>query len=614
MYVLQWKNPSIDTGKINTINVPAGSTVSSASSLVFTGKGAANYGKVQQENMMRLLENFADTTPPSYPTVGQLWYDAGSSTLKILVDSNPVMWKSVGGFQITDASAGPPPNPSLGDLWFEKTGDLSGYLYVYNKIGRFPYSLTTNGGWSQIWPRVDAAGLRFEYDQVFGQVETLLSTRTTQNLFPNVPFMTVLDAHLQNIVSSFPDEEINQTGATPQILAQPVSYDWDALLSAARWAVSRLDVPATTWDDVSSFPFVQDGRQVLDYLVSNYSGAGIDVRATPSARRSSQLLGSITLHRLYAETVNVLSAVLPLRYTLRGMAGASGTLSQFSPDVTTNLHCRRAGNWTDGSPVTVVTEFRWNSAADRDQFINGGNAIEITVKGSGGTDILVNTSLYAFLNRVGRIRVTADMVRWFNSAEPPQMTEQPSQGGLLSVTASTSTVALGSQAGDSNSINLSGVATPTGLSLSVTVNAPAGLNGQLEVSYAVVRDRTVFGTSETQLYPAPLIYNQATDSAGTSSVLQNVSIIAPPVANFSVNGSTGPEQIIVSQGSNVTFTWTGTGNPTLIEWDFDGNGNFTATGTTVTTTFTIGRKSPRVRATNTSGSDILFRTAKIRAI
>lgn len=610
MYTLTWKNPAVDSGKIN-ISVPVATTVSNAASIIFTGKGSANYGKIQQENLMRLLENFADSTAPNYATVGQLWYDTSAATLRVLTDSNPVSWKSVGGIQVSDAADGPPANPNIGDLWFEKTGALSGYLYVYNKIGRFPYSTTAVGGWSQIWPRVDAAGLRFEYDEIFGLTETLLTQSVIDSLFPNVPAMVLLDTSMQSIVSSSPDLEIERTGVASAIKVTPVSYDWDAVLSAARWAVSRLDVPLNTWDDVSSFPFVQDGRQVRGYLVESYASQAIDVRSTPAARRSGGFLGSITLHRLYTETVNVLRSVQPFKYTLRGIAGASGTNSSFAPDVATHLHCRRAGNWTGGSAVSAVTNFRWNDVGSRDRFISGGNAVELTVTLNGGSGT-ANTQLNTFLNSVGRVRITADMVRWLNNAEPPVMTASPSNNGLLTAVENAASQQLGTQTDGSNTLTVLGQSTSTGFTLTVTVNAPSGISGELQVTFGIVKDRTIFDNTEADLYASPLAY-QTSDSTGTSAILANVSLTAPPVANFTVNGTTGTNEVVVSAGSTVTFAWTGTGNPTLIEWDFDGSGIFTATGPIVSTTYSsTNRYSPRVRATNAGGNDVVCKSAKVR--
>lgn len=138
MYNLFWRTPGLPfTQKQVGISVPAGSVVTNAASLRFTGKGFTNYGKIQQENLMRLLENFSGPLAPEYPTVGQLWFDTENTVLKICVSTAPddEVWEQLNAYQI---SPNEPVDPALGDLWFKKTGPASGVLYVYDGAGRFP--------------------------------------------------------------------------------------------------------------------------------------------------------------------------------------------------------------------------------------------------------------------------------------------------------------------------------------------------------------------------------------------------------------------------------------------------------------------------------------------
>jgi hypothetical protein len=174
-YTLQFKNQTVDPVGKSPINVAVGTVNTTSTSLALTGKGAANFGKFQQENLLRLLECFADTAAPTNPTVGQLWYDSANLTLKVLTDASPQTWKSLGGVQVT--GAGTPPVPAaLGDLWFERTGTASGYLYVFTGIGRYPTTSTTIGGWDQIWPQVEIFGGREEYDLVRQLVDQICGT------------------------------------------------------------------------------------------------------------------------------------------------------------------------------------------------------------------------------------------------------------------------------------------------------------------------------------------------------------------------------------------------------------------------------------------------------
>jgi hypothetical protein len=68
--------------------IPAGTVNTTATSLALVGQGVTNYGPDEIENYVYLLENFANATAPSIPTLGQLWYDSGTDSMKVWSGSN----------------------------------------------------------------------------------------------------------------------------------------------------------------------------------------------------------------------------------------------------------------------------------------------------------------------------------------------------------------------------------------------------------------------------------------------------------------------------------------------------------------------------------------------
>jgi len=58
------------------------STIDTTSSLTLVGRNYIGYGEIQNENFLFLLENFANTTAPTTPISGQLWFDTNSNVLK----------------------------------------------------------------------------------------------------------------------------------------------------------------------------------------------------------------------------------------------------------------------------------------------------------------------------------------------------------------------------------------------------------------------------------------------------------------------------------------------------------------------------------------------------
>jgi len=173
-YIVNFTDQTVDpVGKAPIIVQPAAVDTGSTS-LTLTGKSAPNYGELQQENLIHLLENFASATEPDNPTVGQIWYDNAAKALKVLTSKAPATWKFLGGVQLTEVGEPPPAPPRLGDLWFERTGTSSGFLYVYTGLGRYPKTATTIGGWDQIYPRVETFAGREEYDTVRDLVDRLI--------------------------------------------------------------------------------------------------------------------------------------------------------------------------------------------------------------------------------------------------------------------------------------------------------------------------------------------------------------------------------------------------------------------------------------------------------
>ena len=90
--------------------------------LTLIGKGYAGFGEKLNENLVKLLENFNNTSAPSNKQQGQLWYDKTNNQINVYTGSK---WKPVGS---TSNSATAPTNAVTGDMWFDTTNTQ---LYVY---------------------------------------------------------------------------------------------------------------------------------------------------------------------------------------------------------------------------------------------------------------------------------------------------------------------------------------------------------------------------------------------------------------------------------------------------------------------------------------------------
>lgn len=58
-------------------------TIKELAGIKLVGKGAANLVQANNENLLKILQNFAGVNPPEEPMPGQLWYDTSHQVLKL---------------------------------------------------------------------------------------------------------------------------------------------------------------------------------------------------------------------------------------------------------------------------------------------------------------------------------------------------------------------------------------------------------------------------------------------------------------------------------------------------------------------------------------------------
>ena len=80
--------------------------------LTLVGKSTNNYGLQFNQNFVKLLENFANTSPPKNPMKGQIWYDTSEEKIRIW---NGKAFKEPNRPQISSVE----PTLSPGDIWID---------------------------------------------------------------------------------------------------------------------------------------------------------------------------------------------------------------------------------------------------------------------------------------------------------------------------------------------------------------------------------------------------------------------------------------------------------------------------------------------------------------
>ena len=133
---IKWPQITLTPLQVNT----------TATSLNLWGRGAINYGTLEQANFVHLLENFASPSEPDNPIEGQLWYDTSSDANKILKVYNVPIGATIGSW-VTSANVGfgqTYPHPTqIGAVWYNT---ITNQLMVCTAVG----PLATDDVWTPV--------------------------------------------------------------------------------------------------------------------------------------------------------------------------------------------------------------------------------------------------------------------------------------------------------------------------------------------------------------------------------------------------------------------------------------------------------------------------------
>ena len=94
------------------VDLVDGSLDTTSTDISLIGKNYSGFGESINENFIKILENFANTSAPSLPLKGQLWYDSTEARLKVYDGTN---FRTSGGPIVQNSQPGV--GVVAGDLW-----------------------------------------------------------------------------------------------------------------------------------------------------------------------------------------------------------------------------------------------------------------------------------------------------------------------------------------------------------------------------------------------------------------------------------------------------------------------------------------------------------------
>ena len=104
----------------NSLVVLQDASLDLTTDLTFVGRNYAGYGEIQNENFLKLLENFSNTTPPTRPILGQIWFNSTADQRRLNVCYDGKNFKGLAVLRVQSES----PGQSLtGELWWDSNNN-----------------------------------------------------------------------------------------------------------------------------------------------------------------------------------------------------------------------------------------------------------------------------------------------------------------------------------------------------------------------------------------------------------------------------------------------------------------------------------------------------------
>jgi hypothetical protein len=117
--------------------------IDNTTSLALPGRGYLNYGEPVNQNMLWIMQSFANSSAPTNPVTGQLWYNTSNNNLNVYTGTS---WISAGGAIISTTQPTGLTSVNAGALWFDNTNkqmySWSGTAWLL--IGPFGSSVNAN--------------------------------------------------------------------------------------------------------------------------------------------------------------------------------------------------------------------------------------------------------------------------------------------------------------------------------------------------------------------------------------------------------------------------------------------------------------------------------------
>jgi hypothetical protein len=463
-----------------TINLTDGSqltvvndgTINTTFSMVLVGKNYAGYGEFLNENVVHLLENGANTTPPGSPLTGQLWWDKSASLLKVY---DGTIFKTISA---ATASSTQPTNNVSGDLWYDTTNQQ---LKVF-----------TGSSFIVVGPAFTSA------QGITGAIpETILDTGS------NPHFITSL--YVNNIRVAIVSKDSTFTPVAPLSATFPTIVNGITLWNSGSPVFRGTATNADLLDNLDSLDFMRATANTATtgvLRVQNDTGMfvgtanvfTVNTTATDANVRSNISNGNLVLQANVGGTLQNVARVLGTGVFAVANSATVGTTLSVTGNTT-------AGNLIAGGQVTATGNVR------------GGNITTpglVSVTGTvtaGGNVTGGNLTTGGIVSSAGNVTSAANIAGQFFIGNGSQLTGLSQGVSLQKINNGTSEANIGTPGGNAN-ISIGGVAnvavfttsgvTVTGITLPLILKS--GSNAVGNIGQDTNRFDTIFARATSASY------------------------------------------------------------------------------------------------------------------
>ena len=533
--------------------------------ITLVGKNYTGYGEAFNENFVKLLENFANSTQPKKPLAGQLWYD---TTNKRITVYNGAAFKPIGvinnGKQPSQASS------NKGDLWWD---DASQKLYAFNGtsyviVGPNISKTGTTGALAATIANSDSGLDTIVIKETVDSYTSFISYAgplSSFNVSSSDPVYTNPDISLQTIRTGINLPGANKdTGSSVTNTAPPTGYMlWGTAATALR--LVRSNLVAYSADDFLLASEITSGLSGAVNIVDNLgvtvgNPLAFRIHVTPTRVGNISLFNGDTPGGVIKINVNSTASGINTLTNIVSFDGSYGTL-KILPNATTNVSIGSTS--TPFTRIDALAIYDNSSRVITRATANAGVDISITgstTSGPNASFTINNTAtLQTITNRGATTNNVLQITNTTNSISTNsgalQVTGGVGIGGNLyvggDIVANKLTIQL-------TTVTTTNVITDDIISTYNTTNATTSTNsGAVQVAggQSIAKDLWVGGAA--YVAGSPVLTIASLGGAGVSGITAGT--------GTSISGSNGAVKIWIGQdvGTSATPSFAGITTPSL---------------------------------------------------